>query len=291
MENSVSITKAARTHFAPEQVRLMKDTVAKDCSDAEFHFFLEVCARYEFNPFLGEIYAAKMPSRTGGGGRVAIIVGKYGWIKEANRHPTYDGMDGDVVRENDVFRVVRGADGRRTIHHEVEMGKDKPRGPIVGAWAEIELTNRKPVYFYAPLEEYLPTSQAKLDYSPWGKQVSAMILKCAQVSALRLAFHIGGVYDEAELAHAFAQSGQAGPPPMEPDWGEDPETAQRLQNLVACANEVEPGSFMPEKVRLKLDGAGAAEREAFAEEVAAFIVAKGGTLPDEMIPEAEVVPG
>lgn len=287
-----SITKAARTDFAPEQVKLMRDTVAKDCSDAEFHFFLEVCARYEFNPFLGEIYAAKMGNQNGGGGRVAIIVGRNGWIKEANRRPEFAGMDSDVVRANDVFKIVRTGDGTRSIHHEFEMGPEKKRGEIVGSWAEVRFKDgRAPVFFYAPVEDYRPANPSS--YSPWSKQESVMMLKCAQVAALRLAFNIGGVYDEAELAHQGLSTGET-PVQVEINWGDDEELAARLQRAVVAANEVQPGSWLPERTRLKLEGCqNTADREKLAEEIEAFIVAKGGTVPEapaeEVITEAEVV--
>lgn len=287
MDKSVSITKAARTGFAPEQVKLMKDTVAKDCTDAEFHFFLEVCARYEFNPFLGEIYAARMPGKNGGQGRVAIIVGRNGWIKEANRHSNFKSLDSDVVREGDVFKVVRTPDGHRSIHHEFEMGPDKKRGAIVGSWAEVSFKDgRPPVFFFAPVEDYRPTNLTS--YSPWSKQESVMMLKCAQVAALRLSFNIGGVYDEAEMANAFAATSEEAPVHHEINWGDDPEVASRLQRAVATANEVQPGSWLPERTRLKLDGCqNTADRLRLAEEVEAFIVAKGGTVPE--VPEPEVV--
>ena len=284
---STSITHAAREKFAPAQIALMRDTVAKDCTVPEFHFFLEVCARYEFNPFLGEIYAAKMPGKNGGAGSVAIIVGRNGWLKEANRQPDFKDLDSDVVRANDLYSVVRGPDGHRHVHHEIK-GNHRDRGEIVGAWAEVTFNSgRKPVLAYAPLEEYMPTSEKKLAYSPWGKQLSVMIEKCAIVIALRTAFNIGGVYDEAELAHARQATGEPVVAP-EIEWGEDPETASTLQSLVATANDLVPGSYLPEKVRLKLDGADDDRRHAFADELQAFIEARGGT-PEGTVADAEVV--
>lgn len=275
--STMSITRAARTEFSVEQVRLMRDTVARDCSDAEFHFFLEVCARYEFNPFLGEIYAAKMPSRNGGGGRVAIIVGRNGWIKEANRRPNFQALDGDVVREKDVYKVVRTPDGNRAIYHEYN-GHTAARGKVVGAWAEVRLTDRPSVYFYAPVEEYKPTGP-KLDYSPWSKQESVMMLKCAQVAALRLAFNIGGVYDEAEMAHAMQHDSGAPVQAVDIEWGEGP-LATRLMALAERANEVAPGSYMPAKLALKLNGASDAEREAFAGEIERFLAEREASIVD-----------
>lgn len=285
--STVAITKTARTEFAPEQVRLMRDTVAKDCTEPEFHFFLEVCARYEFNPFLGEIYAAKMRGKNGSPGRVAIIVGRNGWVKEANRQPDFRGLDSDVVRENDVFRMVRTPDGRRSIHHEYEITGEKGRGKVIGAWAEIRFkSDRAPVYTYLPVEEYKPSN---LDYTPWGKQESVMMEKCAIVAALRTAFPIGGVYDEAEMSHLVA-SGEADVEAVaeEIEWGDDEAMAKYLQDLAIEANRVQPGSWLPERLRLKLQDADDDAREVVAAEMAALINAKGGKVPERVM-DAEVV--
>src|SRR4051812_11753476 len=107
-----SFMQPARQDFAPEQARLLRDTVAKDCSDAEFHFFLEVAATYRLNPLAGEVYAAKLAGSNGGSGRVVVMVGRNGWLKIANDHADYRGIDGEVVRENDEFKVKRTAEGR-----------------------------------------------------------------------------------------------------------------------------------------------------------------------------------
>ena len=45
--------------------------------------------------------------------------------------------------------------------------------------------------------EYCPVN---VDYSPWAKQKTAMITKCATSVLIREAFGISGLYDEAEIA-------------------------------------------------------------------------------------------
>jgi phage recombination protein Bet len=215
------VTVAAREEFSPAQIKLLRRTVAKDCNDEEFSYFLEVAAAYDLNPLVGEVYASKMGGSNGSGGRVVILVGRNGWLKMARRNANYLGIDGDVVRENDSFKVSRKADGTREILHEYEGDADK-RGAIKGAWAEV-ITTAARYYVFAPIAEYRPTNQRKLEYSPWGSQESVMIQKCAYIAALRIAFSISGVYDEAEMDRMRAQTAARGDArPSSIEWGEDP---------------------------------------------------------------------
>lgn len=277
MPANPDVAVAARQRFEPAQIQAIRRTIAKDCSESEFVMLLEVAARYQLDPFAGEIYAAKMPGRNGGQGSVAIIVGRNGLLKIAKRDPEYLGVDCDVVHEKDAFHVKRTREGREIIHDY--EGSTITRGAIVGAWAEVHLRNRRDVYFYAPVIEYRPVSEKKLQFSPWGSQESVMILKCAVVSALRLAIDIGGVYDEAELARAVVDA----TPPSDAtvDWGDgvDEALAVRLRMLVDAANEAKPDFWRPAKVAAKL-GSTPESRLAFAHELEDFIVAAGGTIPD-----------
>lgn len=273
--SGTAITEAARLGFDPAQVAVIHDTVAKECSVEELHMFLELAARYNLDPFAREIWAVKMGGQNASGGKVTIMVGRDGFLKIANTNPDYEGMEGDVVHANDIFKVTRDK-GTPVVDHVYESGPDKSRGEIVGAWAMVYRKGRKPTYFYAPIEEYRPTSESKLKYSPWGAQESAMILKCAQATALRQAFSISGLAGAEEMARQSPDSGV-----HEPDieWGEDDDLAMRLRALVDRANEVKPGSFYPAAVSLALKGKTGDEREAYADSIAEFIVSNGGEVP------------
>lgn len=137
------ITIPARYGFGPEQTEAIKRTVAKDCTPAEFVMFMELAARYHLDPFAKHIWAAKM----GDNKPVAILVGRDGYLAIAERHPAYQGMDSDVVRDGDTFKL------QRTPHPEVVHEYGEQRGAILGAWAMVYRTDRiVPTYFYAPIE-------------------------------------------------------------------------------------------------------------------------------------------
>lgn len=233
-----SILQPARYGFAPEQVQAIKNTVAKDCSDAELVMFLEVCARYGLDPFAKQAYAAKM-----GGGAVSIIVSRDGLLAHAHRQPDFVRLDGDVVRKGDNFEVAF-IDGKRMVKHS--YGDPEARGEVIGAWAMVERRDHGATYFYAPLSEYKRSSPI------WGKHPSAMILKVAESYALRKAYSISGIVGEAEV--------DARPPQNltrndTPDYGSDPELAKELQEAIAQAQKEQPDRWRPAKVNALLHDA------------------------------------
>jgi len=193
------VTQRARDGYDGKTVALIKSTVASGATDAELGLFLEVSARYQLDPFAKEIWCVKMPGKNGAGGSMAIIVARDGFLKIANRHPDFLGMHSDTVCENDEF--VKEWDGNSVIVKHT-AGKPAERGKTVGAFAIVRRSGKVDSFFYAALSEYRPKSEAKLKYSPWGAQESAMIIKCAESVALRKAFSVSGVMGEGEEARA-----------------------------------------------------------------------------------------
>lgn len=270
-----AITTRAREQFDDRQVALIQRTVAKDCDSAELHMFLEIAARYELDPFAGQIYAVKMPGKNGSRGRVAIITGRDGFLTIANRHADFEGIEGDVVRDNDDFR--RLADG--TIEHA--YSKPKERGAIVGAWAKVYRAGRKTTYFYAPWDEYKSNKQTWRDYP------SAMILKVAESVALRKAFSISGLVGEEEIA-AAAQSRPA-EPSGQIDYGEDPALAERLEALFGALNAHDSALYRPAKIKALLAPLDHSAREELARKLEDEIVELGAEMPEPPVVDGEAV--
>lgn len=198
------VTQRARDGYDAKTIALIKNTVASGATDAELGLFLEVSARYQLDPFAKEIWCVKMPGKNGSGGSMGIIVARDGFLKIANRHPDFLGMHSDTVCENDEF--TKEWDGDRVIVKHV-AGKPGERGKIVGAFAVVRRKDKTDSFFYAALSEYRPRSEAKLKYSPWGAQESAMIIKCAEAVALRKAFSVSGVMGEGEEDRVTERTG------------------------------------------------------------------------------------
>lgn len=267
----------------PEQVALIRATVARDASPAELAMFLELCRRYELDPFTGQIYFTKMPGSNGEGGRPAIIVGRDGFLTIANRHPDFEGFDSDVVRKGDSFRFSRDENGHPKVQHTYDAAAAEDRGEIVGAWCIVYRAGRRPRYFFAHYGEYVPTNERKLRYSPWGNQPSVMIEKCAISTALRLAFNITGLIGEEEAANVLTREASA----VESfEYADDPRLALRLAELFAALAELLPEDYRPAKIRLLLRGKSEDEKAAMVPELEAAIREAGGEVPVEVV-EAE----
>lgn len=290
------VTLDSRAAYNDKQIALIARTVAKDATPEELHFFLNVSARYNLDPFQGEIYCSKMRGKNGGEGRIAIIVGEQGRLKIANRYPDYKGFNADVVCENDRFVKlavpveVPGAPGCWTkIEHSYGMAGssgDVGRGAIIGGWCEVYREGRPAVFFFAPLSEYAPkaedVSDAARKFIPWFSTESRMIVKCAISTGFRMAFNLAGIYGEEEIEHIREQA-VAGKVNIEDEieWGEEEETAEWMKSVFAAANNVKDGSYPPAKIRLMLAGLTDDERRALADsEIIPFIVQNEGTVPE-----------
>jgi phage recombination protein Bet len=205
---------------------LIKAQVAKNCTDAEVGYFLELAAHYDLDPFAREIWCAKDDKLNA---RVLIMVGRDGLRKIAQRQGF--GIDGDVVREKDEFRVQRTEHGR-VIHHAYGMPAE--RGNIVGAWCQVTtIDGREHGYFFALLSEYRPSNVSQ--YSPWSKQTSVMILAAAERQALRQATPLSGLLAEGEDESAAAISTGHGDG-SEPGWGgTSEESAAAVERIIERA--------------------------------------------------------
>lgn len=294
MQVSTSPTEALVTRSVdPEerwgrrQVALIARTVAKGATAEELQMFLRIADRYNLDPLQHEIWCIKTRGRDGEEGRIAIIVGEQGRLKIATRYDDYRGFRSDTVCENDRFmkladpKELPGVSGAWT-YVEHSYGKPSERGEVVGAWCEVYREGRPPTYFYAPLDEYMPSnaSEKAKKFIPWFSTKSRMIVKCADSTAFRMAFTLAGIYGEEEIEHIRQQDNGARAE-EEIEWGETDETADRMRSLFAAANNAKSGAYPPAKIRLMLAGLSDEERaEIASREIIPFIRANGGEVPE-----------
>jgi len=155
---------ADRCNVDPTKLHLtLKNTVFKGATDDELLSLVVTANRYGLDPFLKQIYA--FPKKGGG---IVPLVGFDGWIAIANRAPNYDGMTVEVY------------------------GQDK--NPT-HATCEIYLKDRsKPV----TVTEYFGECYRNTD--PWNTMPRRMMRNKVIIQAIRVAFGVGGIYDEEEAA-------------------------------------------------------------------------------------------
>ena len=74
-----------RRKYTPEQLALIKRTVAKDTTNDEFNMFTEICKRNGLDPFKRQIYALVFSKDDPSKRQVAFITGIDGYRAIANR--------------------------------------------------------------------------------------------------------------------------------------------------------------------------------------------------------------
>jgi phage recombination protein Bet len=150
-----------------EMLVALRNTVAPGLTDAEFALFAEMCRATGLNPATKEIWAIKA------GGRLQLMTGINGFLKIANSHPQYDGME-----------VTFEWDGKQLISSTVKVYRKDRRFPSVATAYMAEYAKPTPI---------------------WKQMPTVMLSKCAKSLAIREAFinELGGLYTAEEMPQEY----------------------------------------------------------------------------------------
>ena len=144
--------------------------------------FLELCRHQGLNPWVRDAYLIKY----GKDSEATMVTGKDAFMKRADKHPHFDGIESGVI-------VQKGDHIENRVGTLVLDGEK-----LVGGWARVARNDRKiDVCPTVSMEEF--NSGRGL----WQKMPGVMIEKCAIVTALRRAFPstFAGMYDAAEISN------------------------------------------------------------------------------------------
>ena len=206
IQNNNAVSTQVR--YTEEQIKTVKNTVAKGASDDELKMFIGIAEKYGLDPFIKEIWFIKRAKKvqTNGkwdyprtkdgqidytGAETIIMTSRDGYLKVAQRDENFEGIIGFPVKEGDIFEI--DAENYTVIH---KFGAK--RGRIIGAWAKVSHKKRKPVIVWADFAEYNAANS-----NIWKQYPSAMIQKVAEVLALKRQFGISGLVTREEMSTAY----------------------------------------------------------------------------------------
>jgi len=173
MSNEITTsTNSSLSKFSPDQMNLIRTQIAKNCTDVEIEYFLEICKQYDLNPFTKQIYA----------------------IKRGNQMSIQTGIDG--------FRSIAHRTGKCLSISDAEFKYDK-NGSLVSATTVVEKLVGDRVGKFTATAYFS-------DYYGDGKSIMAnskpriMLGKCSESLAIRKSFsqELSGIYTHEEMVIA-----------------------------------------------------------------------------------------
>lgn len=204
------------------QLQLLKQTIAKDCTDEELDFFLAVARSKGLDPLTGQISPVKRYDSSVGAETMTIQTGIDGFRVIAESTGKYEGQtEGEWCGANGLWVNVWLAD-------------EPPAAARVGVYRK---DFKAPLYRVARYSSYVQRTKGGQPNYFWKKMPDIMLLKCAEAAALRAAFpkSLSGLYTPDEM-------GQAYNPTIEAEVVETPAPNLEIANAVTslanhCAAE------------------------------------------------------
>jgi len=169
--------------YSPEEVGIIKATVAKGFSDTELAYFLNVAKVYQLNPFTKQIWGYKDNKNN-----IIVFAGRDGFLAKAQRDSRWNGIASDVIREGEKCEINIALGQISHIKNVLSKAK------IIGAYAIC-----KPKGCEIATIEWADFDTYNKGYNVWKADPVAMIKKVAESHCLAKAYGISGLAVEEDF--------------------------------------------------------------------------------------------
>lgn len=196
-------TVAGQT-FSPQQIALIKNSVAPDLTAQEFNLFIEECRTYGLNPITKQIYAVVYNKDKPEKRNVVKIASISGQRAIAYRTGNYRPDDEEPVFEVSEDAVDPQTNPKGIVKATVKVyqrhGNDWFKVAGVARWEEFAPIEEE--WAYDPSQGKRARTGKKKPGAKWADMPFHMLAKCAESQALRRAFpELEGLYEPAEVDH------------------------------------------------------------------------------------------
>lgn len=159
----------------------VRTKTGKECSNDEAIKFMLMCQAKKLNPFEGDAFLIGYDTQDGP--KFSLITAHQAFLKRAEVHQEFDGMESGVI-------VQRGGE-LLDLLGDWHM----PNDVVLGGWATVFFKNRS-----HPMKKRLRLSRFNKGFGIWRDDPAGMIVKCAEADALRSSFPtmLGGMFIREE---------------------------------------------------------------------------------------------
>jgi len=175
-------------NFSPAELEVMQQTLAVGTNAAQFGLFVRTAAAAGLNPFLNHIYCIVY------GNKMSIQVSVEGILFLAKKVDGYEGIDTQLVHENDEFEAYIDKEGRWIIgEHKIKF----PRGKVLGCYSIAYRKGFRPYTVFieaAEVEHHLSGTNS----ANWKKYYNDFFKKTTTKRAAKGQFGIEISEDEAD---------------------------------------------------------------------------------------------
>lgn len=169
--NNELASQSSLCDFAPDKLKLLKDTVCRGASDSELQLFLHVCIKTGLDPFMKQIYS----------------------IPRGGQRTIQTSIDG--------FRLIAERTNRYSPGKEPSFQYDN-NGMLISATSSVKKMTSDGTWHDVSATAFNAEYNGKNTF--WNKMPHLMLAKCAECLALRKAFpaEMSGVYSDDEMQQA-----------------------------------------------------------------------------------------